>query len=168
MNEIPSNYHTARTDGPLFGAGTFLTPSWINRGARIFAVSLDQKLASGQPPTASYLLAARAQQLMLVKYRRGIAESWLNLLIEVRRPRAPFDARVPLVRSSVMKAETQIRSLAEALVGTLPTVRGVAMAVSMLRDGAGPLFYRDSKLKLTNAVEEINARINPLATANLL
>jgi hypothetical protein len=168
MNQFPSSSLTSVVDVPVSETGTFFAPPWIRLGARLFATSLDEKLASGQHPVASHLLAARAQQLMAAQYRRGISDSWLNLLIEVRRPHTRFDPAVPLVRSNVIEAEGQIRSLAEALASPLPTVRGVAMAVAMLRDGAGPLFNRDSQLKLTDAVEEIIAQMNPLATATTL
>jgi hypothetical protein len=168
MNQFPSSSITSVIDAPVSETSTFLAPPWIRLGARLFAASLDQKLASGEHPAASHLLASRAQQLIAAHYRRGIADSWLDLLIEVRRPRVPFDPAVLLARNSVMQAETQIRSLAEALVGPLPTVRGTAMAIAMLRDGAGPLFNRNSQLKLTDAVEQIIAQLNPLATATTL
>jgi hypothetical protein len=168
MNQFPSSSLTSVIDAPVSETGTFFASPWIRLGARLFATSLDEKLASGQHPVASHFLAARAQQLMAAHYRRGIADSWLDLLTEVRRPPTRFDPAVPLVRSSVMEAEAQIHFLAEALVSPLPTVRGVAMAIAMLRDGAGPLFNRNTQLKLTDAVEEIIAQLNPLATATTL
>ena len=168
MNQFPSRSLTSVIDAPALETGAFFAPPWMRLSARIFSISLDQKLSAGQHPATSHLLATRAQQLVAPHYRRGLADSWLDLLIEVRRPRAAFDPVVPLVRSSVMEAEAQIRSLAEALVSQLPTVRGVAMAIAMLRDGAGPLFNRNTQLKLTDAVEEIIAQLNPLATATTL
>jgi hypothetical protein len=150
----------------LFGeTDTFFTPAWVRLGARLFASSLDTKLAAGEHPAASHLLAARAQHLASAQYRRGLADSWLDLLIEVRRPRSPFDPMVPLVRSRVLAAEAQIHALAGALVSPLPTVRGLAMAIATLRDGAGPLFNPTSRLTLTSSLDAIVAQLNPLTAA---
>ncbi|HEV7958857.1 MAG TPA: hypothetical protein VGP11_05290, partial [Acidimicrobiales bacterium] len=106
--------------------------------------------------------AARAQQLATPSYRRGLVDSWLDLLIEVRRQRTLFDPSVPLVRSRVFAAEAQIRALADALMSPLPTVRGLAMSVAMLRDGSGPLFNAKSNTTLSASLERIVAALNPL------
>lgn len=164
MNEYPSTSITSVTDAPVSEANVLLAPRWTRLCARLFAGSLDQKLASGQHPATNPLLATRAQQLVAARFRRELADSWLDLLVEVRRPRALFDAAVPLVRNRVMGAEPQIRRLAEALVSPLVSVRGVASAIALLRDGASPLFNRDSELRLTDAVEQIIELLNPLAT----
>lgn len=137
-------------------------PSWSSLIARLFAPSLDTKLAGGAHPAENPRLAARAQQLAMPSYRRGIADSWLDLLIEARRPRSLFDPSVPLIRSHVYAAQTQIRALADALVSPLPTVRGLAMSVAALRDGAGPLFNLNSDTTLSASIERIIAALNPL------
>ena len=147
---------------PLF------TPLKTRLIARLFATSLDQKLAAGQNPASSPLLSARSQQLVAARYRRSIADSWLDLLIEVRRPYLALNPSVPLGRSSVLEAEDEIHALAEALASPLPSVRGVAMSVALLRDGAGPLFNRGSDLRLTNAINGIITVLNPLTTASTL
>jgi hypothetical protein len=168
MNQFPSSSLTSVIDAPSTETGAHFTLPWIHLAARLLSISLDQKLAAGQDPATSHLLATRAQQLVAPHYRRGLADSWLDLLIEVRRPRIDFDPAVPLVRSSVLESEDQIHSLAEALVSPLTAVRGVAMAVALLGDGAGPLFNRHSELKLTSAIEEIIAQLNPLSSATTL
>ena len=73
---------------------------------------------------------------------------------------------MPLLRSDVLEAEDQIRSLAEVLVSPLPTVRGVAMSILTLRDGAGPLFNRNSHIRVIDAVKEILGLLDPLAPVN--
>ena len=152
-------------DAPQSEISTFFAPVWVRLGARLFAASLDSKLADGAHPASSHLLAARAQQLASAAYRRELADSWLDLLIEARRPRRAFDSVVPLVRSRVLGAEEQIRALADDLVSPLPTVRGLAMAISTLRDGSGPLFNPSSELTLTSSIDLIVAQLNPLNSA---
>ncbi len=161
-NKHPSHFTTPVLDAPPAENAAFFTPAWVRLGARLFAASLDSKLARGAHPASHHLLAARAQRLASVSYRRGLADSWLDLLIEVHRPRRPFDSAVPLVRSRVLAAEAQIRSIAEAIVSPLPTVRGLAMANTMLRDGSGPLFNPSSRVSFTSSVEAIVDQLNPL------
>ena len=88
-NENPSNSTTSVMVAPFSETSPFFTPPWVRLGARLFAASLDTKLAAGEHPATSHLLAARAQQLASAQYRHGLANSWLDLLIEVRRPRHP-------------------------------------------------------------------------------
>jgi hypothetical protein len=164
-NENPSNSTTSVMVAPFNETGPLFASPWVRLGARLFAASLDAKLATGQHPANNHLLAARAQQLASTRYRRELADSWLNLLIEVRRPHSYFDPAVPLVRSRVLAADAQIRALADALVSPLPTVRGLAMAIETLRDGTGPLFNPTSPTKLTSSIEAIVARLNPLSSA---
>jgi hypothetical protein len=165
IDEYPSSPLTSVIDTPMSKTDEFLAPPLIRLIARLFATSLDEKLAAGEHAASSPLLAARSGQLVVARCRRGIADSWLDLLTRVRRRHQPLDPAVPPLRGSVLEAEDEIRSLAEALVRPLPTVRGVAMSIAMLRDGAGPLFNRNSQLKLTSAVDEIIALLDPLATA---
>jgi hypothetical protein len=143
-----------------------LVPAYLRLSARLFAISLDQRLADGVHPATSLLLAVRSQEIVGIHYRRDTAESWLRLLVEARLPYNPYGLAMPLVRSAVVAAQDQIRSLAEALVSPLPTVRGVAMSVAMLRDGVGPLFNPNIQVDLTRAVEEIIDQLNPISTAS--
>jgi hypothetical protein len=165
-NERPSSTFTSTLGAPLSETQWFNFPAWLRLSARLLAPSLDERLAAGEHPATSDLLAARSQQLMSVGSRHGIAESWLRLLIEARRPFNPFDISVPLMRRDVLDAEDQIRSLAEALVSPLPTVRGVAMSLVMLRDGAGPLFNKNCEIKLADALERAITQLDPLVTSN--
>jgi len=162
--EHSSRSLTSALEGQVPETGAYMVPAWLRLGARLFATSLDQRLAIGVHPATSPLLAVRSQQIVAARYRRGIAESWLRLLIEARPRYNPFGLAVPIVRSAVLSAQERIRSLAEALVSPLASVRGVAMSIAMLRDGSGPIFNPDSPTNLTDAVEEIIAQLNPIST----
>jgi hypothetical protein len=155
---------TSVLDAPATEINAAFASPWIRLAAQLLAGSLDTKLAAGQHPASSHLLAARAQQLASPQYRRGLSDSWLNLLVEVRRPRSAFDPGVPLVRSRVLAAEGQIHALAGALISPLPAVRGLAMAIEILRDGSGPLFNPICPESLTSAIEEIIAQLDPLTS----
>src|SRR5271170_6254078 len=90
ISSSPAVEATGSLTGSLF-------PSWVRLFTRLFAASLDPKLAAGQHPASSQMLAARAQQLVAAPYRRGIANAWLHLLTEARRRHDRFDLSVPLV-----------------------------------------------------------------------
>jgi hypothetical protein len=163
-NDHSSRSYTSVKETPVTERGTFFVPPWVRLAAQLFAPSLDLKLAGGAHPASSPLLAARAQQLATTRYRRSLADSWLDLLVEVRRARSLFDPSVPVLRGRVIAADDQIHSLADTLVSPLPTVRGLAMAVAILRDGSGPLFNLTSAKTLTASIEEVVAQLNPLTT----
>jgi hypothetical protein len=64
----------------------------------------------------------------------------------------------------VIDAEYQIRALADALLAPLTTVRGVAMASSLLCDGAGPLYNPGSVADLGSMLFDVLREINPLSS----
>jgi hypothetical protein len=139
-------------------------PSTLVRwGARALAPSLDSHLADGEGPDASPLLAARALQLSSRRLRRSIADSWLDVLIQARQTRTPFDPRVPVIRRRVVDAGDQIRAVADALVAPLTTARGIAMASSLLTDGAGPLYNPANATDLRSALVNVLHELDPLA-----
>jgi len=72
--------------------------------------------------------------------RQALARNWLDVIVCARAPFAPLSPKVPIVRDRVIEAQYQIESLADALMAPLPTARGVAMARSLLSDGAGPIY----------------------------
>jgi hypothetical protein len=164
--EHSSHPSTSTLEAETPGTDAFLVPAWLRLSARLFATSLDQRLAVGVHPATSPLLVVRSQQIVAAPYRGDLAESWLRLLIEARKPYNPLGIAVPLVSSAVLAAQDQIHSLAEVLVSPLPTVRGVAMAVATLRDGAGPLFNPNCQVNLTHAVEVIIAKLNPISAVS--
>jgi hypothetical protein len=142
-------------------------PAWIRAAARITARSLDARLALGVDPVASEILSARAQQLASLSMRHSLAVSYLDLVDAARAPLSPFSPVVPVVRRRVVAAESLIRDLARALLNPLPRVRGIAMAGSLLSDGAGPIFNPASDSDLSGALQEVLAQIDPLESRNL-
>src|ERR1700691_5253555 len=116
-NDNFSQSLTAAIETPT-GHDAVVARSWAGVIARLFAPSLDAKLAGGKPPAENPRLAPRAQHHAPPEHPRGL-----------------FHPSVPLIRSHVFAAEAHIRALADALVSPLPTVRGLAMSVAVLRDG---------------------------------
>jgi hypothetical protein len=137
-------------------------PRWVLVGATLLSTSLDEKLAEGHAPDTSPLLATRAQLLVSLTKRRALAENWLSLLVKARGPVKCLDPSVPLVRGRIIAAQVQIEALAEALLFPMPTSRGVAMASSLLSDGAGPIYNSACPVDLASTVCEIIARLDPV------
>lgn len=135
----------------------------VRWGATVLGSSLDSHLADGEGPDTSPLLTARALQLSSWRLRRSIADSWLDVLIQARQKLSPFDLRIPVVRRRVVEADDQIRAVADALVAPLTTTRGVAMASSLLADGAGPLYNPGNATDLRSVLVDVLQRLDPLA-----
>jgi hypothetical protein len=144
-----------------------VTPAWVRMAARILAPTLDAKLASGVDPASSQILSARAQQLATLSMRHSLSVSYLDLVDAARSPHSPFSPVVPVVRSRVVVAEPLIRDIAAALVGPLPRVRGIALAESLLSDGAGPIFNPANDVDLSTSLQEVLAQMDPFARTNL-
>jgi len=133
-------------------------------GAHLFGGSLDDRLAKGESPASSLLLATRAQLIVSPARRRALAENWLSLLTKARHPTPFRSPEVPLARSRVLGAETLIRALANALLAPMVAPQGVAMAGSLLSDGLSPIYYGTSAANLDSLLQEVIARLNPLAS----
>jgi hypothetical protein len=142
------------------------TSPWVRVLARVRATSLDTKLASGDDPTTSDVLSVRAQQLVSPALRHTVAKSWLDLALQAHVPFSRFTSVVRFERRRILSVEPEIHELAHALEGPLPRVRGVAMALSLLRDGAGPVFNPANSTNLSSALREAIANIDPLAPAS--
>jgi hypothetical protein len=151
---------------PLARVGRPLTPAWIRLAALLWAPSLDTKLALGVDPVTSQMLCARSEQLATLSMRHSLAVSYLDLVDAAQAPLSPFSPVVPVMRRRVVAAESLIRELARVLVGPLPRVRGIAMAVSLLGDGAGPIFNPTSEVDLSDALREVLAQIDPHASTH--
>jgi hypothetical protein len=159
---------TTTGTAPLARSGQmFSTPAWVSIAARILAPSLDTKLALGADPVASEILSARAQHLASLSVRHSLAASYLDLVDAARAPLSPFSPVVPVVRRQVEESESLIRDIARALLSPLPRVRGIAMAASLLSDGAGPIFNPASESGLSDALQDVLAQIDPLESSTL-
>jgi hypothetical protein len=133
--------------------------------ARLFAANLDAKLANGFDPLSSPLTITRAQQLGSLSERQSVADNWLSLLDLVDVTPIAFSSAIPIQRRRVGAAKAQIHTLACALVRPLASVRGVAMALTILRDGSGPLFNPYSERSLTDLLDQVIDLMNPLSSA---
>lgn len=130
--------------------------------ARAFGFRLDCRLAAGDSPDSSRLLAARAQDLVSAATREALAESWDHLLRKARRTPPPGDGVMTACRDRVVAAEPEVRELIAHLRTALPvTARGVAAASMLLKDGAGPVYYRRAPTDLRDALRLATAHLDP-------
>lgn len=151
--------HDSRGSGPLVGRSFH----GLDRAlARARALRLDRDLAAGRPPEASWLLAARAQDLVAVRTRQILAEDWEHLLRVARRPVSYHSPLAAIRRDRVTAAEPDIREMVSRLRAPLPVAaRGVATASNLLGDGAGPLYNRASRRDLAADVRRATAQLDP-------
>jgi hypothetical protein len=121
-------------------------PPWLRLAVRLRASSLDRRLAQGDSPESSRLLAARAQVLVSPANLTALAGCWENVLRQSHRSPAARDPRARLNRGCIVACETEIERLVDALMKPRPvTARGVASAALLLADGTGPLCDRSSR-----------------------
>ena len=121
--------------------------------ARLLAPWLDARLARGGAPGSGRLLAARAADLVGHVQRRALADAWDALLVRAAQPGSPVDPRVPLAHEDIRAASGEIAELAAALrAPSMVDARDVARARILLTDGTGPLYDRDSDLRLQVAL----------------
>ena len=121
-------------------------------------VHLDDQLADGVDPVARRELALRAGQLIEPRRRARFARSLRRAISAAELPahhRLPGrGAAVPVNRAAVLEARPELEALADDLVEiSHPNPRGVALAVRLLRDGAGPLYRPWSPADLREAAE---------------
>lgn len=125
---------------------------WDRLLARALAPSLDRQLAAGSAPQSSLALTIRAREIVSPAARRELASRWAAVLDQAGRPATLISSR-PLQRAAVIAAAPELRELVSVLGSGVPiSVRGAAMASSLLSDGAGPLYNRRAAAGLGNAV----------------
>lgn len=126
-------------------------------GLRLKARSLDRALAAGASPDASEELALRARALVRADARNEIAASLCRLAQDDGR--SPLGARVAAVPARADEVGRQLELVAMRLLDPGPVApRGVALALDLLSDGAGPLFWAESD-------EDVRARIDQVLDA---
>jgi hypothetical protein len=129
---------------------------------RLFAFSLDHRLASGDAPESSRLLASRASYLVSPPQRAALARYWDHLLRRAGRPPGGRSSRAPLCRERILAAEDDIRAMVSALSAPVPTpVRAVALASWLLSDANGPLYNRHSSTGLAAVLQEATMELDP-------
>jgi hypothetical protein len=132
--------------------------------AILFGHVLDRQLASGRPPAAGRVVAARTEYLVSAA-RWELAQSWQRVLDEARRAPRARNPHAPLCRDRIIDAEGDVRTMLEALSSRLPvSARGVAMAGLLLGDGTGPLYNRNCPVNLTASLREVTTHLDPRAS----
>jgi hypothetical protein len=113
---------------------------------------LDRELAAGADPAAEPRRAYRAQQLTEMRTRRRVASGIERVVSQAQRSWRGASSGVPLQRRAVLGARPALLTLARALVnpGTV-RVQGVALALLLLTDGLGPLYFAADAQALTDA-----------------
>ncbi|HET7574680.1 MAG TPA: hypothetical protein VFJ99_06145 [Solirubrobacterales bacterium] len=139
---------------------------WL--AARVFLgrLRLDRALAGGADPSASPALALRAEQLQQPKARQRIARGLERLTaITFEDPRRHVGpAMLPFRHQRVRPNLVLFEELAGALRSAGPhSVKGVAMASTLLEDGHGPLYASDPA---GNLGEALAATISELDAGN--
>jgi hypothetical protein len=130
--------------------------------AHVLGASLDRDLASGQEPEASWLLAARAQDIVSLGRRRALARDWDHLLAVASRPHGGRYPARPVRAERVTAAEPAIRELTRRLRAPSPVAaRGVAMASVLLTDATGPVYNQSSRVTLAVAIEAAIDQLDP-------
>ncbi|MGN6870256.1 MAG: hypothetical protein ACTHMY_17845 [Solirubrobacteraceae bacterium] len=115
---------------------------------------LDHQLADGLDPLELADRAMRAGQLAAMPARRRTARS-LRGVIEAagQRPGLPFSPAIPVSRGAVLAWRQGLLGLAERLERPEPVNPcGVARALVVLTDGAGPLYDRGAAGSMGDAV----------------
>jgi hypothetical protein len=132
----------------------------IRLRARLQRLSLDHRLAMGEPAWASAELRWRAVQLTSPRERLGLAEEIDSLLEVAARPPRPRGAAAPLDRSAVIACDELLRELAYDLRRAEPVqARGVALVRQLLRDGGSPLYAADTDGALGRSIRHVQAAL---------
>jgi hypothetical protein len=132
----------------------------IRLRAWLRCLSLDRRLAAGEPAWASAELRWRAAQLTSARVRRGLATEIDRVLEAAAQPPRPRGAAVPLDRSAVLACDDLLRGLAHDLRHAEPVqVRGVALVRQLLRDGGSPLYAAEAERALDESIRRARAAL---------
>jgi hypothetical protein len=102
---------------------------------------LNREIATGCDPTASPERTLRATQLCRPATRKQLARALRSAVAEVDRRRYGISSAVPVSRVAVKEWREGLLGLAEALEFAEPVNPcGVARALELVTDGAGPLY----------------------------
>ncbi len=138
-------------------------PGWPSRTlARVRWFSLDRRLAAGEDPAGSPLLAAQAARLTEPRRRELLAAAVGGLLLAASEP--PRASRVPMSRGALLRNEAALRELARR-VDSRETLyaRGLARLELMLGDASSPAFD-GSAGALSAEIERVHAELSGART----
>jgi hypothetical protein len=106
-------------------------------------LELDRELASGADEHGSAELAARADQLRSVHFRRHLVANLDAALAKAAHPPHWHSGALPVCSREIMDARTALEALRETLIGAqAPSVCGLAQASCLIDDPEGPLYHR--------------------------
>jgi hypothetical protein len=129
---------------------------------RILAPSLDRELAVGRPPEERWLRAVRASVLAAPATRRELAANWRRLVARTRMTHAMTHRPVRAHGVQTTEANELVDQLANLLGAAAPVpVRGVAMALSLLTDGSGPIYRPHSPEHALAALAQVTRALTP-------
>ena len=130
--------------------------------ARVRWYSLDGRLAAGEDPAGSRLLAAQAARLTEARKRERLAAAVGGLLLAAREH--PRMSRVPVERGALLRNEAALRELARR-VDSRETLyaRGLARLEHLLGDSSSPVF-RGGSGELPAEIERIQDELGGLPT----
>jgi hypothetical protein len=107
---------------------------------RLSRAGLDARLAAGEPAADDPALEVRAEQLRSAKVRRRVAAALERACAEASSPPA-VGAALPVHREAAREARPALEQLIAALRSPEPgEARGVALAIRLLTNAAGPLY----------------------------
>lgn len=143
-----------RRDGLPYRQLTLHVRVFLRRGR------LDRRLAEFADPAASPELGLRARQLTRPRHRRELADSVDEVISRAERPRPLIDPAIPIARREVRAARAALLGLSQALRGPADVApAGVALALRLLTDGAGPLYMERVEGALWDAASRATAAL---------
>jgi hypothetical protein len=131
------------------------------------ASELDRRLAAGEDPRISELLALRARRLIRARHRRNLADGLAGALRSARKRSHGFTAAAAPWRDEVLDAAAVIASIERRLRGAEPVAaRGVALLRLLMIDGNGPLYRPADSGALGSRLRAAAAALNASAAVD--
>ncbi len=128
-----------------FGARAWV---WVHQ------FELDRQLAGGADLESSPALQARAHQLLSTHFRRDLVAQLDGVLAKVDHAPHWHSVSLPVCVAQVRAARDALEALRQALQDTaVPSVRGVALAASLINDPDGPLHQRRHEITIAPLAE---------------
>lgn len=127
---------------------------------RLQARNLDRALAAGASPDVSDRLARRARELVRADTRNEVAASLHRLARG--NVRSALGTRVAAVPARAEEVRRDLERVATRLLDPGPVApHGVAQALELLSDGAGPLFWTESGQDLGARLRKVLEALEP-------
>jgi hypothetical protein len=149
---------------PLPAAPAIREPGLAVRAlAHIRGFSLNSRLAAGEDPASSRLLAAQAARLTAPRRREMLAAALGGLLLAAEQ--GPRVSRVTPSRTALLRNETAVRELARRVDSTEALyARGLARLERLLSDSTGAA-YQGSPAELAAELEHVETELSGRAAA---